>query len=177
VWTNLLSELKVTGGDDAGKRSPLFATHPAVDTRRGELQALIKPGPNKLGEQEYNAAIAPHRFDWMQDEIKRGQFEESLAIFDRMLAKNPSDVQATYSRGEVYRLRGGPGDVDRALRDLSIAAEAPACPPEAFRGLGLVQRQRQDAGSAQAAFQKYLVASPEAADASLVKSYLAELQP
>ena len=36
-------------------------------------------------KKSYRKAIAPLRFGWLQDEIKRGQYEESLVLFDRML--------------------------------------------------------------------------------------------
>jgi predicted Zn-dependent protease len=40
VWDNLLGEMRVTGGDDAGSRNPLLATHPAPANRRDELLRL-----------------------------------------------------------------------------------------------------------------------------------------
>ncbi|MFM7330695.1 MAG: hypothetical protein ACKO1L_03390 [Brachymonas sp.] len=40
-----------------------------------------------------------------------------------------------------------------------------------------LQRQRKDAAPAVQAFEKYLALAPEAADANLIKHYLAELKP
>jgi regulator of sirC expression with transglutaminase-like and TPR domain len=49
-------------------------------------------------------------------------------------------------------------------------------PPETFRGLGLVHKQRNDRVAAAKAFETYLAQAPQAADAAMVRGYLAELK-
>lgn len=177
VWDNLLGELKITGGDNAGTRSPMMATHPPVQTRRDDLLRLAGNASGVTGITEFQQAVAAHRFGWLQDEIRRGQFEESLVLFDRLLARDPADPQLLYARGEVYRLRAGRDDQQHSLNDLVLATAAEQVPAEAFRALGLVHKQRADAAAATQAFEKYLAAAPEAADAGLIKNYIAELKP
>lgn len=177
VWDNLLGELKVTGGEDVGKRSPMFATHPPVADRRDELIRLAGDAGGYTGAEELRRAIAPHRLEWLKDEVRRGQYEESLVLFGRMLTKEPADAQVLFARGEAYRLRGQQGDLDLALADLSRAAAIEGAPAEAFRGLGLVHRRRSDAAAANAAFDKYLAIAPESPDAPLIKTYLTESKP
>lgn len=177
VWDNLLGELKVTGGENVGERSALFATHPPAGNRRDDLLRLAGDGAGNTGAAEYQRAIAPLRYGWLQDEVKRGQYEESLVLFDRMLAGNPSDTEVLYARGEVYRLRGDKEDLPRSLADLSRATAAEKPPVEAFRSLGLMHKQRADAPAAAQAFEKYLALSPDAPDAGLLRAYLSELKP
>ena len=183
VWDNLLGELKITGGEQAGKRSPMFATHPPVENRRDELLRLAAqtPGPDgeagDAGAQAWAEVIAPLRLDWIHDEMRRGQFEESLVLFSRMLARREDDLLARYARGEVYRLRAGKDDAQRALHDLTLAESKPGAPAEVFRSLGLLHRSREDADATKQAFTKYLAAAPQAADASLIQHYLSEIKP
>jgi predicted Zn-dependent protease len=177
VWDNLLGELKITGGEDVGKRSAMFATHPPVGNRRDDLLKLAGEGGGTLGAAEYQRVIAPLRFGWLQDEIKRGQYEESLVLFDRLLSLKPMDAQVLYARGEVYRLRGDADDLVRSTDDLTRAAAAEQPPPDAFRSLGLAHRQRGDTSAAVQAFQKYLDLSPDAGDAGMIQSYMTELKP
>ncbi|WP_457278622.1 M48 family metalloprotease [Polaromonas sp. P5_D5] len=177
VWDNLLGELKITGGEDVGKRSPMMATHPPLETRRDDLLRLAGDGGGKTGAAEYQQVMSRHRFGWLQDEIRRGQFEESLVLFNRLLSRNPEDGQALYARGEVYRLRAGKEDLQESLNDLTRVTALEQAPAEAFRALGLVQKQRTDTASAVQAFEKYLTVAPEAADAGLIKNYIAELKP
>jgi len=176
VWGNLLEEMKVTGGKDAGKTGDIFDTHPVTAGRRDELQQLAGTAGGEVGEERYRKAIAPLRFDWIQDEVKRGQFEESLVLFNRMLKKDPKDAEVLYARGEIHRLRDDGGDAARALADLESASRMDKAPAETFRSLGLVYQQRQDKPAAAQAFQGYLAKAPQAADAALVRGYLAELQ-
>jgi hypothetical protein len=177
VWENLLGELKITGGEDAGKRSPMMATHPAEADRRDELLRLAGNRGGRLGAAEYQRAIAPHRLGWLMDEIRRGQFEESIVLFTRLLRTNEDDAQTLFARGEVYRLRGNPGDQELALDDLVRAANIDRAPAETFRSLGLVHRRRSDGTAATAAFERYLALAPEAPDAGLITTYRTETKP
>lgn len=177
VWDHLLSELKITGGEEAGTRSPLFATHPPAAERRDELTRLSGPGGGETGEGALRGLLAAHRLPWLEAEVRRGQWEESLVLFDRMVGRDGLDAPARFARGEVYRQRDGQGDVERAIADLEAATSLPGPPVQAFRSLGLLRRRQGDAAGAFAAFTKYLARAPEAPDASLIRSYLSELQP
>ena len=178
VWDNLLGELKVTGGEDAGRRSPMFATHPGAENRRDTLLRLAGDGSGgKVGREEFLLATAAHRQGWLLDEVRRGQYEESLVLFDRMLARSPADPLLLFAHGEVLRQRDGPGDLERCIDDLRRASSAERPPADAFRSLGLALRRRSDNAGAVGAFRHYLSAAPRAVDAGLIQQYIAELQP
>lgn len=177
VWSNLLDELKTTAGAEAGKREDLFATHPTSAGRRDELLQLAGGRGGETGGDRYQRAIAPLRLGWLRDEVKRGQYEESLALFQRLLDRKTDDAEVLFARAEVYRQRDEGGDVALALADLQRATHAPRPPAEAFRALGLVHKQRNENVAALKAFTQYLAQAPQAADAGLVRSYLTELQP
>jgi predicted Zn-dependent protease len=179
VWDNLLAELKITGGEDVGQRNVMFATHPAVGSRRDDLLTLAGDSGGSKGATEYQKTIAPMRFGWLQDEIKRGQYEESVVLFDRLLARNTTDAEVLYARGEVYRLRAEQDDLQRSLDDLqrATAAAPDQAPAEAYRSLGLLHKQRLDTTAAVQAFEKYLSLVPDAPDGGMVKAYLTELKP
>lgn len=177
VWDNLLGELKITGGENVGERSAMFATHPPAGNRRDDLLKLAGEAGGKTGATEYQRVIAPLRLGWLQDEIRRGQYEESLVLFDRLLNRNVDDAEVLFARGEVYRLRADPQDLDLSAADLTRATAAQKAPVEAYRSLGLAEKQRSNAPAAVAAFEKYLALSPDAPDGGMVKAYLAELKP
>lgn len=176
VWDNLLGEMKIRGGDDVGKNNPMTATHPPTETRRDDLLRLAGEGAGETGQQAFEQIIGPHRFDWLRDEIKRGQFEESMVLFNRMLTTKPNDPELLYSRAETQRLRAGEQDIQGALNDLQRVTVMDSAPAEAFRSLGLLQRQRADRPSAVQAFETYLKVAPDAADASLIQNILSELR-
>ena len=176
IWDDLLAELKVRGGDDVGTRSAMFASHPPAGNRRDALLKLAGDTAGELRAEQLDRVLAPHRLDWLQEELRRGQFEESLELFNRKLKLRPRDPQLLYARGETLRQRARDEDVAPALADLQTGAALEKAPPELFRSLGLLHRRRQDAAAANAAFEKYLALAPQAGDAGLIKSYFTEVR-
>lgn len=175
VWGNLLAELKARPNADAAKSSVLFASHPPSDERRDALRALGKAGGDRA-EQAYRERMAAWQVEFLEDEIKRGQYPETIALLDRKLALEPQRPDLLYARAEAKRLRGQDKDVEQALADLSAASAMPDAPARAHRSLGLLLRERKDNAGAAAAFARYLEAAPDAPDAGLIKAYLSELQ-
>lgn len=177
VWDNLIAELKVKGGADAGTSSPFMASHPPLATRRDDLLKLAGDKTGHVGTTEFQRVAAQHRMGWLQDEIKRGQYEESLILLDRLIAQNKTDPQILYTRGEVYRMRAGPGDYKMSVDDLNGASALENPPAEASRSLGLAYIKQENSALARQSFEKYLAAMPDAPDANLIKNYIAELKP
>lgn len=176
VWSNLLSEAKARDGKEPEKTNPLFATHPSSPEREETLRrySLSMQG-GVTGEETYRKATAALMPEWLDDEVKRGQHAESLALLTRLIDGGRSVGYARFSRGEVYRLRGKDGDLDHAFSDYQAAAELGDAPPQAHRGIGLIARNRGDRNTARHALGRYLEQMPEAPDAALMRSYLSEL--
>lgn len=175
VWKNL--KLELDARPDGGARNPLFASHPAPEERQEELAKLADASPGgSTNEAEWQKRTASFQREWLVDEVKRGQHDESLALLDRLIARSPQRADYKVARGETYRSRGKDGDLDLAVADFKAAAGVGGEPPEAHRGLGLIYRQRNQAAEAKASLQRYLEMAPEAPDAAMVKSYLEELK-
>jgi predicted Zn-dependent protease len=173
IWENLLLETKAN--PEGGRPNALFASHPAPEERMEALDKLAQANPGGVTkEAEWNQAIKPFLHEWLADEVKRGQREESLALLGRMIARSPAGGEYLYARGETYRLRGKDGDLDAALADY-LAAAANGGPPESHRSLGSVYRARKQAAEAKASYQRYLELAPSAPDAAMIKNYLEEI--
>lgn len=177
VWGNLLDELKAREGKDPEQISPLFATHPSPPERRETLgqYASAMPGGSR-SEESYAEQTQRFLDDWLQDEIKRGQYAESLALLSRLLSRKSSEGLVRFHRGEVYRLRGESGDQDLALADYNAAVQSDHAPAPAYRGIGLIARHRGRNADAIEAFDRYLELAPHAPDAVLIRNYLSELR-
>lgn len=176
VWGNLLDEVKAREGKEPGEVSPLFATHPSPPERRETLgrYAAEMPGGG-TGSESYAANTERFFDDWLQDEVKRNQYAESLVLLGRLMARKSSEALTRFYRGEVYRLRAEAGDLDNALADYRAAIQLPNPPQAAYRGIGQIARQRGQKAEAAEAFRRYLELAPDAADAPLIKDYLSEL--
>src|SRR6185369_7134439 len=176
IWDNLLVELKARPDGDPAKNSPLFASHPPAEERRETLARLAAQYPGGVSnEQALLDVIQPMRFDWIVDEIKRSQADESMALFTRMLAHKAQQPDVLFARGETQRLRAKGGDMEAAVSDYLAAAAAGGEPPETHRGLGMIYRSRGQAADEKASFARYLEMAPGAPDAAMIKSYVEEL--
>jgi predicted Zn-dependent protease len=174
VWGNLMLEIKAGAGGEG--RNPLFATHPASEERQETLAELAAtyPGGAK-NEEPWQKNCAPFVREWLRDEIKRGQHEESIALLTRAMGRFIGRSEYFYARGEVYRLRAGDGDLDHSIEDFRNAATLGGEPPETHRGLGMIYRARKQASDARASFERYLQLAPQAPDLLMIKNYLEEL--
>jgi predicted Zn-dependent protease len=172
VWSNLLLELKAREG--GMQHNPLFASHPAPSERQDTLAELAKAAAGgATNAQQWVEKTRRFRHEWLLDEVKRGQHEESIALLTRLMAAQPN-AEFAYARGEIYRLRGRSADVDAALADYETAAHFGGEPAETYRGLGLVYRSRNQAEQAKSSFERYIQLAPNAPDVMLIKSYMEE---
>jgi predicted Zn-dependent protease len=175
VWANLQLELKER--PDGGARNTLFASHPAPEDRQQELAALAATYEGGVTNQtEWQKRVQPFLRDWLTEEVKRGQHEETLALLTRLARDLPSRPEYLVARGETYRLRGGSDDLDKAILDYQAALAIEGVPAEAYRGLGMIQRQREQPAEARTNLLRYLELAPQAPDAAMIKSYVEELK-
>ena len=174
IWDDLLAEMKIRGGEDVGKRSAMFATHPPAGDRRDALLKIAGDSGTLGDAAQLDRVFGPHRLEWLQEELRRGQFDESLELFNRKLKLQPENPQFLYARADALRRRGKDEDVAQALADLPKGAALDDAPPELFRSLGLLHRKRDEGDAANAAFEKYLTLAPDSGDAGLIKTYLSK---
>ncbi len=177
VWANLRDELKAGAGGDPAQRSVMLATHPGVVERQAELQALAGEGGGFAGDAEYAARLEPLMADLIDDELRRGQVDESIVLFGRLAQRRPTRGDLRYARGEALRLRAGPGDAEAALADHGAALALERPPPQTHRALALLHRAQGRRAEARPHLAAYLQQAPNAPDAALIQSYLDEAPP
>jgi predicted Zn-dependent protease len=175
VWQNLIDELRAIPDNDPTQNSVLFATHPGVDERAQALSELAAGMGGDTREAEYRAQIAPLRQGLLEDELKRGRLPESVALLNRMIARESDSAELLHFRGEARRLSGAEAELPLALDDFQAALKAPKPLPLTQRSLGYLYRTLQQPAAARAAWTEYLAQAPNAPDAALIKQTLTEL--
>jgi beta-barrel assembly-enhancing protease len=176
VWANLLDEVKATRGGDPSQDSILFATHPPSEERRLALQGLASGTSGATLEAEFREQLAPIRFGLLEDEMKRGRFDESVALLNRLLEREPGNAALLHFRGEARRQRAADGDAALALADFDAAVRTGVEPLVTYRSLGYLYRALHRPDEARAAWQRYLERAPDAPDADLIKQTLEEMK-
>src|SRR5262249_26270646 len=102
VWDNLRAELAASPNGDPTQTSPLFATHPPSRERSETLARLSEGGTGGfVGDAEFAAKLAPFQFQLLDDELKRGQYGETLVLLDRLVKRAPQRADLLYFRGET----------------------------------------------------------------------------
>ncbi len=113
--------------------------------------------------------------EWLRDDLRNRKLAGSEVMLKRLVENRGERPELQYFLGELYRIRGGEGDADRAVDSYTSALSQPGVPAEAYRSLGLVHWREGRTADARAAFEAYLRAAPEASDQAMVKSYLDQL--
>jgi predicted Zn-dependent protease len=181
IWQQLIGEIEASAR--LRKKRPdrgysLFATHPAPEERMKDLRASAQEvksatGTAERGRDRYLKAIAAHRAQILDDQVKLNDPGASLYIIQH-LATDGWDGLLRYYEAEIWRLRGEKGDADRAAQGYAAAVQFPDVPPEAWRnhGYALLKNGRRDEG--RAALGRYLALAPKASDAAMVRYSLAQ---
>ena len=175
VWAHLVAERKAR--ENQGFRDLIFATHPVEEEREEALRALAKGMegcgvPERRGRDRYLKALRRSRTGFFADELRLRDYGPSIALFERMAADEPGDLEVAFHLGEVYRLRAREDDEAKALEHYQRITRQEGAPPETWRSLGLVQRGRGEGAQATEAFRRYLELRPDAEDAAIIRSYI-----
>lgn len=176
LWEQLIAELATSPDTDPAKNSPLFATHPAAPERSKVLAERARAG-GELGAERWAERIGPWRAELLGDELRRGRYDETMVLLERLLAREPGSALLLHYRGETRRLRARDGDTDAARADFESAVQAGGEPALTHRSLGHLLRAQGQTEAARAAFERYLQREPQAPDAELIKQLLTEMSP
>jgi len=173
VWDRLLDKADATahGRRQRSKRydrAGFSDNHPTelerTTTLRRLAMAMNKPGED--GKARYDMALAGWRAQWIDDEIKRNDFEGTDYIL-RQIAGPDWTPDLLFARAELYRTRGHPHDLAAAVGFYRDVVARDPTHAEAYRGLGLAQLRSHDAAGAEA-LRTYLTMKPAAEDAAMI---------
>ena len=174
VWQLVIDEQRRS---DEPRGSIFLASHPTPPERLETLTALAAQQPPPATRQDrvepgLAAAIAPHRSRWLRDELRRQKPAETEWLIERLFARSPGDPELHFARGELRRLRAGPGDLQAAVEDYRRALAAPDPPPLVWRSLGTALAQLQQRVAARDALAIYLELAPDAPDAPMIRTMI-----
>lgn len=183
IWRGLLDE--IAASDDPkvrklGTRINIFGSHPLETDRIDALNAEDRAAhggqlsarsedDEKAARLAYRAHIRPFLGAWLKDDLRRKDYGETLFLIGRLAQDGEDPGVLNFYKGEAYRERGRPDDLQSALAAYQTAAQAPDAPKETPRQIGDVYRRLGDNASAVKAYQAYLTASPDASDAWMVQ--------
>jgi hypothetical protein len=181
IWNGVIAETAASDFPKVRKsegRASVFATHPLTQDRIAALTARAgasKP-PDPAAERRYRAVIRPHLAAWLQDDLRRRDFGQTLLVIDRLSELGEDNGVLEFYRGEAHRQRRAEGDAAAALAAYRTATAAPDAPAAAWRELGAALRKASDRPGAALAYRNYLEKAPDAQDRWLVEAELKTLE-
>ena len=174
IWANLLEEQREC---DLPSPPALFASHPPSQERLATLQALAERAGRSgtTGRGDFLDATLSHRGKWLRMELATRRLCRVRVVLDRLIEQGENLGELYYYRGEVFRLRAEPGDLQRAIEAYREALNHPAAPVQTDRELGRVLWRDNQPAAARQAFRRYLEAADSPDDAAMIKAYLERL--
>lgn len=174
VWESIEAERKAEDDDEP---SVFFATHPSTEERVDTLRRYAGATgsgtrPTRRNDGELLELTRAHRSGWLRDELRLRRYGATEVLLQRLLARGEPAGELKFLLGELYRLRSGEDDEQRAIASYRDAIDAGAAPMETHRSLGLVHWKLGDIVAARRSFQRYLSAAPDAADRDMIETYL-----
>ncbi len=177
VWRQLIAEQE---SSEEGKvsRSMLSSTHPADEERAVRLEKYAEllqfgaTGPESRHVDRYHEIVRPHIRSWIKDELRLYQFGRSVYVLNGLLDRGISPGLVNFFLGELYRKRGGDGDVEIARKHFQTAMDLDWSIPELHRSLGMFYLKDKDHDTANRFFSNYLSLSPDAKDRKMIEFYL-----
>lgn len=176
IWANLLRERDAD--PDAEQTDIFFSTHPESEERQAVLKRLgddlqRESGATEAGREAYLAATLPHRAAWIDDELRRREFEQTRVLLEDLLVDDPNPAELHFFLGENHRLRAADGDNEKALEFYEKAlADTGTAPPELYRSLGIVRLRMNEGARAADAFRRYLEQVPDSPDRLIIEQMI-----
>jgi beta-barrel assembly-enhancing protease len=172
VWARLIREEEAD--EDKKSRIVFFATHPVpeerLDTLKAEAERLASTGfQGGIGVDAYDAAVLPLRAAFLRDELDLRRFSRTEALLNMLIEDGANVGELQFYRGELYRLRNGDGDLDRAMEAYREAENSDGPPPELFRSIALIHMKKGESVEAREAFSRYLALKPDAEDREMIR--------
>jgi hypothetical protein len=180
IWQAVIDEHAASDFDKVRKtsaRASIFDSHPLESVRLAALisEAKTLASAGAVGRKRYRDAIRPHLAAWLDDDLRRRDFGQTLFLLDRLGADGEDLGVVNFYRGEAYRQRRGDGDAAKAADAYLKAVAYSDAPVAAWRELGDLRRRVSDAAGARTAYETYLAKAPAAEDEWIVRDALAAL--
>jgi predicted Zn-dependent protease len=175
LWENLIAEDEAAENDDP---DPFFASHPPSEERMETLaeHAAASSAAPTSDSTQFHRLMAPHRADWLEDEIDLGRFAEMQVVLERLKESGHNPGVVWYYLGEVLRRNVEVEDKTEAVAAFRKALEFDDAPAVTYRSLGLLLAYQGDPDGAHSAYQSYLTAAPDADDAEMIQFYMKKLE-
>ena len=117
IWQALIEERDAADQPD---QFILFASHPTTGERVKTMRKMAdqQESQGRSGEsyqREYLDATRPFRGKWLKNELRKRDFPASQVVLKHLFNSGDRPGELHYYQGELYRMRGQEGDMEKAI--------------------------------------------------------------
>jgi len=179
VWSWIIEEEKAA--EDQKHPSIFFATHPPSEERYKALARLSQKivtqgGDFEVDKKRFLKHVLSQRSQYLEDELHLRRFNRTEKLLKMLLEQGQNPEELYFFLGEMYRLRGQPGDMEKALQEYEKAVRISHPPPQTYRSMGLVYNKLGRKEQAIRAFRNYLQNNPQSSDRKIILQIIKNLQ-
>lgn len=157
-----------------------FGTHPRLKERIDNYYDLIETlSPEKRKGVKNKAAFLKKTRHLLlvnaELDLKAGRFQLARRSAEKYLALRPKEARAHYLMGEIYRQRGGDGNLQEAKNHFQKAISINRKDPDAHKGIAMVYYKLGEKQRAKKSFRSYLSLAPRASDRGFIEETIKQL--
>lgn len=154
-----------------------YASHPAMNERIAHYRKLLAKTQlaetPEIGAERYQAAVAEVLVANARYDLASGRLRSAKLALDRRVRSAPPSAEAHYLLGEWQRTQAGAAA--KAAQAYRAAVALDGNHAQAWRALGLAERELGNAAAAGEALAKALELAPDLSDRKILEVYQREL--
>lgn len=155
-----------------------YADHPAMSERIAHYRKLLAnahPAASPdVGAERYSTAVAGVLVENARYDLASGRFRSAKLALDRRVALTPPSAEAHFLLGKWRRTQ--PGAAHAAADSYRAALAVDAKHAQAWRALGLAERELGNSAAARDALAKALEFAPELPDRKILEAFIRETE-
>jgi len=174
----VLEHLKKEAEMENYKEPFLFATHPSLEKRMENMRRMLyndsfaeigEGTTNEAPFLEKTSALILHNASL---DLKAGRYAVALRGVQKYLTCHGPGSMAYFLMGEIFRQRGGTGDLRRAKAAYKTAILFDSSYSDPYKALGLIYYKERDWALAKTSFESCVALAPNHPDRAYIEEYL-----
>jgi beta-barrel assembly-enhancing protease len=177
--------LQNESGEPKSNQTLFFSTHPRlqerIDNFRGLIESAGTAGPGRARQPNDAGAFTNHTqrllMEYVAMNVEKGRLNVAESALRKYFRSWADDPEAFFMQGEIYRRSGrDERHVQLTLDAYKKAIQQDPSYAKAYREIGLLFRDLKRNEEATAALARFLILSPQAPDAPIIRSYIEEFE-
>jgi len=133
-------------------------------------------GTPRIGKENFESVVQQFRKKWFDDELLRKKYPQTRIVLNQLSPSKLYPGELEFFEGELIRMAKDENYIAQSIEHYQKSIDLDPNEPRARREIGLMLMKTDQKARAAENLRAYLDLEPEAADASVIKSFLKQLR-